>query len=482
MPDQSSSPGPPHLPLPLWVRIADGVAVVVLSLWAMVAAFGGFRAHLFGLRLSLTSAPRLLIFAAVLLVVRHLIVRRDPLYGRFGRAIAGWWNSTAVRAVLPIWFATRFGVLAMGYLGVVTIGYPPGAPPFRIFENEFLNLPVRWDVGWYLGIAIEGYHWSPDIIGQQNIAFMPGLPMLMRVGGRLLDSEPLLAGQIVVLGASLAAFVYLFRLALDLIGDEERAAATVGLLAAYPFSVFYSAIYTESLFVLGSVAAFYYYRRRELWKAGLCALLVGLTRPNGFLLGVCLAVMALWPELTRFWFMHRKAPGAGARRARPVRDAAMLLACGFVGLAAFSAFIYTMTGRPLAWLEAHAAWGRTYKPLTELMATTYNNVAGQGLYEYSRSLPLEAVQGVAVLAALGAVWPVARRYGPAYALFIVANLIPAMLAGGFMSVGRITSTLFPMFVLAGAACPPRHRVAWMCGFAMLQAVCAMLFFTWRPMF
>jgi Gpi18-like mannosyltransferase len=66
---------------------------------------------------------------------------------------------------------------------------------------------------------------------------------------------------------------------------------TVWLIAAYPFALFFGAIYTESLYLLGATAAFYHLRRRELWRAGAWGLLVGLTRPNGAFLSVPLALI-----------------------------------------------------------------------------------------------------------------------------------------------------------------------------------------------
>jgi hypothetical protein len=30
--------------------------------------------------------------------------------------------------------------------------------------------------------------------------------------------------------------------------------------------------------------------------------------------------------------------------------------------------------------------------------------------------------------------------------------------------------------------PPRHRTAWLMGFAMLQGLGAIVFFTWRPLY
>ena len=71
---------------------------------------------------------------------------------------------------------------AVGFLAVALIGYRADVPvPWRLFENEFLNLPARWDTGWYLGVAIEGYTWMPARTEiQQNIAFFPAYPMMMR--------------------------------------------------------------------------------------------------------------------------------------------------------------------------------------------------------------------------------------------------------------------------------------------------------------
>jgi len=51
-----------------------------------------------------------------------------------------------------------------------------------------------------------------------------------------------------------------------------------------------------------------------------------------------------------------------------------------------------------------------------------------------------------VLFVLSAVWPVARRLGLAYAVFILVNLLPPMAAGGLLSAGRFSAVLFPAFI------------------------------------
>jgi hypothetical protein len=57
-----------------------------------------------------------------------------------------------------------------------------------------------------------------------------------------------------------------------------------------------------------------------------------------------------------------------------------------------------------------------------------------------------------------------------------------MAAGGLLSMGRVTSTLFPVFLWLGAAVPAHHRTGWITLFACLQGFVAVMFFTWRPMF
>jgi hypothetical protein len=51
-----------------------------------------------------------------------------------------------------------------------------------------------------------------------------------------------------------------------------------------------------------------------------------------------------------------------------------------------------------------------------------------------------------------------------------------------MSTGRFSSVLFPAFLWLASIVPPRHRAGWIAGFAALQALCAALFFTWRPLY
>ena len=75
-----------------------------------------------------------------------------------------------------------------------------------------------------------------------------------------------------------------------------------------------------------------------------------------------------------------------------------------------------------------------------------------------------------------------RRRDAEYAALIVVNVLPPLIFGGVLSMGRLTSVLFPTFLWLGAVIPANHRSSWLVGFAMLQALFAIAFFTWRPLY
>ena len=293
----------------------------------------------------------------VLGVLRHLAAPQAPIYRDLPARLAAAWRTPAVQAAASAVLGTRLAILFVGYLAIFTLGYREGGAPWKLFENEFLNLQVRWDTGWYFGIANEGYKYVANRpLDQQNIVFFPAFPLAMRVVSRLLGgstSAYMLGGTLVAIGAFFCALIYLHRLACDMLGDDDRASYSLWLIATFPFALFYGAIYTESLYLLGAVGAFYHFRRRELWQAGAWGLLVGLTRPNGCLLSVPLAILALaaWiPKPLAGGSRRCEALPPWRRQARLSGLAPALAAAAMpgVGMLLYSAFIWRLTGNPLA--------------------------------------------------------------------------------------------------------------------------------------
>jgi hypothetical protein len=153
-----------------------------------------------------------------------------------------------------------------------------------------------------------------------------------------------------------------------------------------------------------------------------------------------------------------------------------------IGVLLYSAFVWTLTGNPLAWAEGHAAWGREYQGLSSVVAEQYGWLATMGLSAYASQAPSELLNALGVVFVLVAAWPVARRLGVAYAVLILVNILPPLAAGGLLSAGRFSSVLFPAHIWFASVVPERHRTGWLAGFMAVQAFGAALFYTWHELY
>ena len=466
-------------PVPWWVRIVDAISLLLLAVLAWKILTADARAGIFD------YIPRVrtlfLLYALVgLAAVRHLALPRPTAGARLRH---GWrriadapdWGP-AVRAFL----GTRLMVFVVGFFAVITFGlHEPG---FVAAADPLTNLIARFDAGWYGEIALDGYDRDASFDKQRNIAFFPAMPVLMRVTGPLFGTgrfglpremrmaRTLWAGACVSLLAFLFALWYLMRIGTDLIG-RERAEGAVLLLATYPFACFFNAPYTESLFLLGAVAATFHFLRGQWMRAASWGLLVGLTRPNGFLLCVPLAVLAL---------QHSRWRGKSTSPAQTIKalGAAVM---PVVGMLAFTAYLQALTGVWFAWSKNHAAWGRSYTGFDPLLHGL-GRLSDDGLVKVAASYPFDVLNTLAAAFAVLMIWPVARRIGVAWAVYVAIMIFPPMLAGGALSLGRLTSTLFPLFLALAGILPSRAVPSWAAAFAILQGLCAALFFTWRELF
>lgn len=471
-------------PLPRWARAIDLICLALVAVAMLVAMSGGFHLQFGTTPFAVTSPGRVLLWALGLTIVRHAIAPQQPIYRHLAARIGAWAQSPAGRVAALVVVGTRPAIYFVGYLAVLLFGYSTGTPPIRSSTSDLLNLPVRWDAGWYLQIAVNGYSYD-RLAGpahQQNIVFFPAFPIVTRVLGLLLGNgreSYVLGATLASLAAFLFALVYIYLLARDEIGDD-RARAAVWLLAAYPFALFFGAVYTESLFLLCAAGAFYHFRRHEYLAAGAWGLVAGLTRPNGAFLAVPLAIVAVSPWLP--WRIVRADRPRDRRDSRALVPAIVAAAMPGVGVLIFSAFIWRLTGAPFAWAEGHVAWGRHYEGLATLVTDRYNFITQVGFSEYVAQLPIDLMNGLGVLFVLAATWGVARRLDLAYAVFILINILPPLAAGGLLSAGRLSAVLFPAFIWLATVVPARHRAGWIASFAAVQAFNAALFYTWRPLY
>jgi hypothetical protein len=473
---------PARPPIDRWVLAVDAITVTAAALAVLLLIVGPIRRVAAGTSIVI-GWQHVLFAAAALAALRHAW-RSSPSIVSSARH----WRAALVArpslgdAVLAFWL-TRPAVLVVGFLAVVTVGLSPHAG--RPGGNPLASFPNRFDAGWYAGIAADGYEWQHRFDRQQNIAFFPAYPILLRAGGTAVGAfqpgvpyETRMA-RLVWTGTTISAVAFFFacwyfsRLAREFL-DAPRASAAVLLLAAYPFSVFYSAAYTESLFLLAALGTWYHFRHRQWMRAALWGLLVGLTRPNGFLLSLPLALLALGVREA-----GSEPNPAGLGRGQLWRRLAVA-AMPAAGMLLFTAYLYSFTRVWFAWARMHGAWGRVLGSTPLLADSPWSG--GDGLIRAVIEQPYQTMNGFGLFFALGLTYAVFRRVGTAWGLFVLATILPPLAAGGLLSMGRLTSTLFPLFLALASLLPARATLACAAAFGVLQGLAAALFFTWRELY
>lgn len=467
-------------------HIADLTTAILLALAAW-CAFAGPRLALADVILP-SSAPLMILYAAgSVQVVRHLLWPKPSVVWRLRQMHGSITARPDIAAALRAFLITRPAVFVVGLTAVVTIGLT--APGLVLSRDPLANLPARYDAGWYGDIALDGYTWDHSFQRQRNIAFFPAMPMLMRPAGAVFGMydrtaprerrmlRALWAGVAISLAAFVWALWYVARLASDLLGPGRAAHATL-LLAAYPFAVFYSAPYTESLFLLAAAGACYHFMRRDWLAACAWGLLAGLSRPNGCIVSIPLAVLGA----QQVYLGAKGATGAmSVLWARDVSVRVVTAAMPGIGMLLFTAYLYRLTGVWFAWARSHEAWGRTYRGVGSAMAGL-ERLGDEPVLQLVMHNPATTLNALGLLFGIVLIYPVFRRLGPAWGLFVIASLVPPLFAGGLLSMGRLSATMFPLFLAMAALVPPRAVPVWAVVFGMGQALCTVLFFTWRDLY
>jgi hypothetical protein len=195
-------------------------------------------------------------------------------------------SEARVVAWRALW-TSRLVIMLTGVFAVLEIGRAPRTRgfdpagltmPFGYFGNLLAAPFARWDSVWYLAIGQGGYPAG----NPSRTAFFPLYPILMRAVGLVIQSD-LIAGVIISLACFLIALTLLYELvSLEL--DSERARVTVLLIAFCPMAYFYSAVYSESLYLALSVGCILAARHARWPLAGVLGLLAASSRNSGIML------------------------------------------------------------------------------------------------------------------------------------------------------------------------------------------------------
>ena len=402
-------------------------ALAALVTWTQYARYFSARAGVTFARSlrhdAITWAPFLLLWATYVLPPNlshgsRLFVVAATLFAVLKVLIAARFNQT-VREVLLDFVATRAAIIVIAELAAVIIGQRPGQ---HVSESSHLLLAVwgRWDAVHYLNIATRGYQGT-------EMAFFPLFPMMIRALGVLVGNH-LIAGLLISNACFFFGLLFLYKL-LEREFDRTVARRAIFYISIFPSAVFFSAVYTESLFFMLTVAAFFYLRRQRWLLAGIFGFFAALTRVEGVLLVVPFALE---------WF--------SVYRSNLVLGVRSLLSMAFIpcGLFVYMAYLWVVTGDPLYFSHVQTHWNRHLSPPWVSVYNSFVTIAHAHAGNTVANQVLQLSFTALMIAVLLVGW---KRLRPSYVAYMALSVLVPMSTSSLMSMPRFALVLFPMFAI-----------------------------------
>jgi len=312
------------------------------------------------------------------------------------------------------------------------------------------------DSVYLLGIAADGYHDAPIQDAFRDWAYFPLYPLATRVVSILTLGNIAVAGLLVANLAFVSALAVLYALSMRHL-DHDTSIRSLAFATFAPGAVAFALAYTDSLFLLLAAGAFLAAEQRR-WS--LMALLYGLatlTRLQGVLLGIPLAILIASADNPIGWRTR-----AGWRTPRMAA-----LAAGPIAFALFAGYLGWRFGDPLGMFTAQQAWSNIGRPET-----------GNTTPVVDRFDPLVLLLvGVLVLYLLLFLFRRPDKLSAPYTALALVTVATALASGRLQSIGRYLAVAWPFdWILAN------RRAAWfqltgLAAFGAIFAIHEMLHFT-----
>lgn len=465
-------------PLSYVVALWDLFIALELVVVAGVLAFGDFDLGW----VSSQGVAKPILILIVVVPARLALARSSPWFDGFVGAARRVQTRVAPRLGVPLrqriqdvtfaFLVTRLTGWTVAFFANVLLpsrGVRAFQMPFE--RDQLLEIFAAFDSGWYFSIAQRGYYFLPH--AESSVAFFPLYPLLMRLvawplGGT--DAALWLAGILVSVAAFVGALFTLHALTEEMTGSREIARRTILYLSVFPFSLFLTRVYAESLFLLLSLLAVRAACRSSWWQAGIWGGLAAVTRPNGILIAIPVIWLAL-SDAPRGWAL--------VKRMTP-------LALVPVGLALFCGYAYLLAGDPFAWLDAQRHWGYSvgHAPWRSLV-TLVASMELHGPYEFlftSPMAPSYLFHGATALLFLALTPFVFKRLGFALGAYVLASLLLPLSGSDLTGIGRYASVLFPVFIVLGSVESTRLHEVILVTSALFLALFSGLFVTLYPIY
>lgn len=353
-------------------------------------------------------------------------------------------------------------------LGGIAVYFRSGVR-FPAYLSGLSGYWIHWDARHYLTLAEDWYVNTGD--DRLKLVFYPLYPAVVRAVNLVFRNTAFsayLTANLALLGSGLL----LYRV----VAQESGAACgrrAVFFLMFCPLGFYFSVPYTESLFLLTTLAALDFARRKRWFGALLMGALSALTRSLGMLTAVCI-----------FYEMLRgAAPSISGRPARQLvqptflkrMGVSALLCCTVaLGFGAYLLLNYQVSGDPFRFLEYQASnWSQEFGSLRNTLSYTFENALyfhDQG-YRTGVWIP----QLLYLFGVLAIMLACANRIRPAYGAYALLYVYMAYAPTWLLSGPRYLTALFALYPMLAVL--SRRRWSFLLLAAMSLIGCALM--TWQ---
>ena len=352
------------------------------------------------------------------------------------------WDRRAWRDASLTWLGQHLLLLVVAYLGRTMLVPGSSGSPTTSWGAIFHYIG-GWDASLYVEIARHGY----DTLAMS--AFSPLLPMLEHAG-LVLGIDPMWAGILISNVAFFAALGCL-RVLVEREWGLAVAQRTTLYLALFPTAFFFDLGYTESLFLLCSVAAFLALRQQRWVLAGVFAALATLARNQGILLVLPIVVQIYTSQVhPRLRALQRSWPGP-----RSLIAMSLGILLPVIAYAGFTLYLAARFGTIFAASRAEAGfWGKDLTVPFVGFARIGNALLRLGLAPnlFQAHILIDSIFALLLIGLAVVVWR-ARQPLP-YVVYTIATVLVLFALPGhnwlaLASIGRYMLVVFPVFVVFG---------------------------------
>jgi hypothetical protein len=209
---------------------------------------------------------------------------------RFLKKISLQFIKSNIGKVLIVGLFSRVLVFASAIFGSSFFGMGMDPLPYQV-QTPLLGLFSTWDAGQYCGIGSMGYQPGNNPLAG-CWAWFPLYPFLIGIIGRLFfgvmlyNEAVLLAGFLLSNILFFVSLIFFYKLTEIVLESKKLAFLSSIFFCLWPGSLFYSAVYSESLFMTLTLGAFYFLEKGKNVKSTFFGFLAAFTRSNGFLIAI----------------------------------------------------------------------------------------------------------------------------------------------------------------------------------------------------